>query len=109
MSFDPSHDLASDARAALERRARTETVYSPLVILLTALAAVGIVLYSWFLLDPGNRGDLLPWSMVIVAETVLISQALISMWTILSGAASPRDYAFHTAREALLGPAPRGG
>src|SRR4029078_2266750 len=41
MSFDPSHDLASgDARAALERRARTETVYSPIVILLTALAAV---------------------------------------------------------------------
>jgi cellulose synthase (UDP-forming) len=110
MSFDPSHDLASgDARAALERRARTETVYSPIVILLTALAAVGIVLYSWFLLDPGNRGDLLPWSMVIVAETVLISQALVSMWTILAGAASPRDYAFHAARDALLGPVPWGG
>ena len=111
MSFDPSHDLASgDARAALERRARTETVYSPLVILLTALAAVGIVLYSWFLLDPGNRGDLLPWSMVIVAETVLISQALISMWTILAGAASPRDYAFHAARErACSARCPRGG
>jgi len=110
MSFDPSHDLASgDERLALERRARTETVYSPIVILLTALAAVGIVLYSWFLLDPANRGDLLPWSMVIVAETVLISQALISMWTILAGAASPRDYAFHAARDALLGPAPFGG
>ena len=106
MSFDPSHDLASgDARFALERRARRESVYSPLVILLTALAAVGIVLYSWFLLDPGNRGDLLPWSMVIVAETVLISQALVSMWTILAGAASPRDYAYHAARDALLGPA----
>jgi cellulose synthase (UDP-forming) len=110
MSFDPSHDLASgDERLALERRARTEKVYSPIVILLTALAAAGILLYSWFLLDPGNRGDLLPWSMVIVAETVLISQALISMWTILAGAASPRDYAFHAAREALLGPVPLGG
>ena len=110
MSFDPSHDLArGDARFALERRARRESVYSPLVILLTALAAVGIVLYSWFLLDPDNRGDLLPWSMVIVAETVLISQALVSMWTILAGAASPRDYAYHAARDALLGPAARGG
>ena len=108
MSFDPSHDLArGDARFALERRARRESVYSPLVILLTALAAVGIVLYSWFLLDPGNRGDLLPWSMVIVAETVLISQALVSMWTILAGAASPRDYPYHAARDALLGPPSR--
>ncbi len=110
MSFDPSHDLASgDERLALERRARTEKVYSPIVILLTALAAAGILLYSWFLLDPGNRGDLLPWSMVIVAETVLIRQALVSMWTILAGAASPRDYAFHAARDALLGPVPLGG
>ena len=47
--------------------------------------------------------------MVIVAETVLISQALVSMWTILAGAASPRDYAFHAARDALLGPVPLGG
>ncbi len=110
MSFDPSHDLASgDERLALERRARTEKVYSPIVILLTVLAAAGILLYSWFLLAPSNRGDLLPWSMVIIAETVLISQALVSMWTILAGAASPRDYAFHAARDALLGPAPRGG
>jgi cellulose synthase (UDP-forming) len=105
MSFDPSHDLArGDARFAVERRASRESVYSPLVILLTALAAGGIVLYSWFLLDPGNRGDLLPWTMVVVAETVLISQALVSMWTILAGAGSPRDYAYHAARDALLGP-----
>ena len=42
--------------------------------------------------------------MVIVAESVLILQALLAMWTILSGATSPRDYAYYAARDALFDP-----
>ena len=70
LSFDPSHDLASgDAQVLTDRRARVSTDYSPVMILLTVIAALGVLLYSQFLLNPANRGDLLPYSLVIVAET----------------------------------------
>jgi len=103
VSFDPSHDLAGgDAQVLTDRRARVSTDYSPVMILLTVIAALGVLLYSSFLLNPANRGDWLPYSMVIVAESLLIVQALLAMWTILSGASSPRDYAYYAAREAGL-------
>jgi cellulose synthase (UDP-forming) len=35
--------------------------------------------------------------MVIVAEVILIANALLSMWTILSDRGDPRDFAFHDA------------
>ena len=105
MSFDPSHDLAGgDAQVLTDRRARVSTDYSPVMILLTVIAALGVLLYSSFLLNPANRGDWLPYSMVIVAESLLILQALLAMWTILSGASSPRDYAYYAARDALFDP-----
>ena len=105
VSFDPSHDLAGgDAQVLTDRRARVSTDYSPVMILLTVIAALGVLLYSSFLLNPANRGDWLPYSMVIVAESVLIVQALLAMWTILSGASSPRDYAYYAARDALFDP-----
>ena len=105
LSFDPSHDLAGgDAQVLTERRARVSSDLSPVMILLTVIAAIGVLLYASFLLNPANRGDWLPYSMVIVAETVLILQALLAMWTILSGAASPRDYAYYAARDALFDP-----
>lgn len=104
-SFDPSHDLASSQDLLLtERRARSSSDYSPVMILLTVVAALGILLYASFLLNPANRGDWLPYSMVIVAETILILQALLAMWTILSGAASPRDYAYFAAKDAMFDP-----
>ena len=105
VSFDPSHDLAGgDAQVLTDRRARVSTDYSPVMILLTVIAALGVLLYSSFLLNPANRGDWLPYSMVIVAESLLIVQALLAMWTILSGASSPRDYAYYAARDALFDP-----
>ena len=105
VSFDPSHDLAGgDAQVLTDRRARVSSDYSPVMILLTVIAALGVLLYASFLLNPANRGDWLPYSMVIVAETVLILQALLAMWTILSGATEPRDYAYYAARDALFDP-----
>lgn len=105
MSFDPSHDLvAGDVRYADERRARGDAAYTPLVILITTVGALGVVLYATFLLDPENRGDWLPWLVVITAESILVAHALLAMWTTLAGAASPRDYTYHAARDAVLDP-----
>ncbi len=75
--------------------------HSPVMVLLVLISTLGILLYAQFLLNPANRGDLLPYIMVIVAEAVVIVQALLSMWTILSGGIDPRDFAFHQAQELL--------
>ncbi|MGB7817556.1 MAG: cellulose synthase catalytic subunit [Ornithinibacter sp.] len=97
---DPGdHDLRPVAP-----RAPARTAYTPVLILLTVLAALGVVLYAGFLFNPANRGDWLPYGMVIAAESILITQALLAMWTILSGAASPRDYAYFAAQESLFDP-----
>ncbi|MFP7760057.1 glycosyltransferase [Marisediminicola sp. LYQ134] len=75
---------------------------SPSMVMLVLAATIGILAYANFLLNPASRGDWLPYTMVIVAETVLIGQALLSMWTILSGSQDPRDFAFHYAKGALF-------
>ncbi|WP_233580039.1 glycosyltransferase [Frondihabitans sp. PhB188] len=75
--------------------------HSPVMVLLVLVATLGILLYGQFLLNPANRGDLLPYCMVIVAEAVVVVQALLSMWTILSGGADPRDFDFHQTQETL--------
>lgn len=78
------------------------TAHSPVMVLLVLIATLGILLYTGFLLNPANRGDILPYLMVIVAESILIVQALFSMWTILSGGSDPRDFAFHRAQATLF-------
>ena len=70
---------------------------SPVMILLVIVATIGVLAYGAFLLDPRNRGDLLPYAMVIVAESILVLHALLSMWTILSSGYNPRDFAYHDA------------
>jgi len=88
-----------------ERQARTAryaSQSSPVLVLLVVLATAGIIGYAWFLLRPGARGDLLPYSLVIIAEGILITQALFSMWTILSGGQNPRDYAYYAAQRELF-------
>lgn len=95
LSLDPDDRLVAPRTAA-------RTAYTPVLILLTVLAALGVLFYAGFLFNPANRGDWLPWSMVITAEAILISQALLAMWTILSGASSPRDYAYFAAQESLF-------
>lgn len=75
------------------------------MILISVLATLGILLYAQFLLNPANRGDLLPYLLVIVAEVILVAHALLSMWTILAGRESPRKFAFHEAKRLLFDPA----
>ncbi len=99
----PAHDYARvDKHVPVTRRAETANPYSPVMILLSLIATLGILLYAQFLLRPSNRGDFLPWMMVIVAETILVTHALLSMWTILSGRQSPRTYSFHEAKRAMF-------
>ena len=99
----PAHDYARvDRHVPVTRRAETANTYSPVMILISLIATLGILLYAQFLLNPANRGDFLPYALVIIAETILITHALLAMWTILSGAKNPRDFAFHEAQSAMF-------
>ena len=40
------------------------------MVLLVLIGTIGILAYAGFLLDPSHRGDLLPYAMVITAETI---------------------------------------
>jgi cellulose synthase (UDP-forming) len=95
----PSHPLEPDP---VPRAPEIGKSQSPSLVMLVLVATVGILAYAGFLLNPASRGDWLPYTMVIVAESVLIGQALLSMWTILSGSQDPRDFAFHNARATLF-------
>ncbi|WP_082104374.1 glycosyltransferase family 2 protein [Demequina soli] len=75
---------------------------SPVMTLLVVVATLGILVYAAFLLNPANRGDVIPYALVISAETILVFHALLSMWTILAGQ-DPRDFAYHRARDGLFG------
>jgi cellulose synthase (UDP-forming) len=105
-------------RAELERALRPEDdpeegltlsdpakASSPSLILLVVLASLGVLLYASFLLQPEHRGDLLPYLLVVTAETWIIGQAMVSLWTILSSGHDPRGFAFHQARRLLFDPA----
>jgi cellulose synthase (UDP-forming) len=103
MAKRPAHDYARvDKHVPVSRRAATSNPYSPVMILISLIATLGILLYAQFLLNPNNRGDFLPYVMVITAESILIAHALLSMWTILSGRQSPRTFAFHEAKRLLF-------
>lgn len=98
------HDYASvDAFDDATRRAATRESYSPVMILLTTIATIGILFYGWFLFSPGHRGDMLPWLLVIVSETILVLHALAGMWTILAGR-ERRDWTYYATRNALYDP-----
>jgi cellulose synthase (UDP-forming) len=99
----PNHDLRPVAGTdAATRRELTRNPYSPVMILVTLIATGGVIAYAIFLLNPANRGDALPYALVIGAEAVLVLHALLAMWTILAGARSPRDHAYFAAQQALL-------
>lgn len=93
-----------DARGNAVRVAET----SALFVLLSVLATIGVIAYMLFLLDPAHRGDPLPYLMVIVAESILVFQSLLSMWTILASGYEPRTFEYHDARRTLMPAAAEG-
>jgi cellulose synthase (UDP-forming) len=86
----------------LARVAENGAANSPTLVLFVLIATIGVLAYTFFLLNPANRGDWLPYSLVITAEVILVTQALVSMWTILSGGVDPRDFAFHHSQERIF-------
>jgi cellulose synthase (UDP-forming) len=99
----PAHDYARvDRHVPTTRRAETSNPYPPVLILITLVATLGIIRYAAFLLAPGNRGDLLPYLLVVTAELILVIHALLSGWTILTGTKGPRDFPFYEAKNGLF-------
>ncbi len=81
----------------------SQRLHGPTLSLLIGLAAIGALLYAKFLYNPVNAGNLDTYTIVLIAESLLLLQALISLWTILSGGFNPRDYDYNTAKSKLLG------
>jgi len=75
---------------------------SPTLMMLVLVAVIGSFAYASFLFNPANRGDILPYSLVIAAETFLLAQALLTLWTILASGHSPRNFDFHRAKVQVL-------
>lgn len=96
-------EVAADAISA--ERERTHLMYPPIMRLVSLVATVGIIAYTVFLFNPANRGDILPYGLVIIAETILIFHALMAMWIILSGARGTRPSYFHAVQQAMFDPA----
>ena len=96
---DPRRTADIHARPA--RTTENEAAQSPSLMLLVLLASAGVITYGVFLVNPANRGDWLPYVMVMTAETVLVIHALLAMWTVLSSGHNPRGFAFHNAQEQL--------
>jgi cellulose synthase (UDP-forming) len=76
---------------------------SPMVPLIVWMAIVGAFVYLSFLLRPGYRGDSLPYAMVLVAESYVVIQGLLTFWTILgSRFFNPRNFEYHRAQDRLF-------
>jgi len=103
---DPDERLPSapefDSRESDDRRRGARD--SPSLMMLVLVATIGVLLYTTFLFDFSNRGNWIPYLIVLTAESIIILQALLSLWTILSSGHNPRGYRFHNAQTRLYGP-----
>ena len=73
-------------------------------MMLVLLATIGVLAYATFIFRPSHHGDLLPFALVVTAETFLIAQALLALWTILSSGYDARDFSYHQAKRGLFDP-----
>src|SRR6476659_124153 len=103
---DPDERLPSapdlESRESDDRRRGARD--SPSLMMLVLVATIGVLLYTTFLFDFSNRGNWIPYLLVLTAESIIILQALISLWTILSSGHNPRGYRVHNAQTRLYGP-----
>jgi cellulose synthase (UDP-forming) len=74
---------------------------SPTVTLILAISTIGAFIYLGYLTKPEYRGDVLPYTLALVAELFIIIQGVLSFWTILSGRFNPRNFEYHSAQEKL--------
>ncbi|WP_141286970.1 glycosyltransferase family 2 protein, partial [Pseudonocardia saturnea] len=86
------------------RRTRSQDVAaSPSLMAIVLVAALGVLAYTVFLFDFSNRGDWPAYTLVLLAESIIVLQALLSLWTILSSGYDPRDFTFNEAQRRLYG------
>jgi len=97
----PARDLSSRIPRNLTAQTRSGAP-SPVLTLIVLLSTLGILVYSAFLLNPAHRGDIIPYVLVLFAESILVFHALLSMWTILAGASDPRDFDYYRAHSKLF-------
>jgi cellulose synthase (UDP-forming) len=95
--------MDSSPRSFGSKNDNTNHLHGPTLTLLISLATLGALLYARFIYNPANAGNFIAYSIVVIAETLILSQAVISLWTILSGGLNPRDYDYHTAKRLLAG------
>ena len=93
-----------DNLAPEERRATTAGRYSPTLLLVALLSAIGVLAYAAFILNPAFKGDFIPWLIVISCELILIFQASMALWTMLSGYGRQPGYRFYAAQTRLFDP-----
>jgi len=77
-------------------------VDSATLMLLVLMAAIGALVYASFLFNPANKGDIVPYILVIVAESFIIFQALVALWTMLASTYDPRSYKFHAVQDHIF-------
>lgn len=103
--LNANNDLASvDDLAPDDRRAAIQSRYSPTLLLVALVATIGVLAYAAFLLNPAIRGDFIPWTIVILAEAVLVFHAIMALWTMLSGYGRQPSFAFNQAQAQLYSP-----
>src|SRR6476660_5541316 len=103
---DPDERLPSapdlESRESDDRRRDALDCLS--LMMLVLVATISVLLYTTFLFDFSNRGNSITSLMVLTAESSIIMQALIALWTILSSGHNPRGYRFHNAQNHIYGP-----
>ena len=86
-----------------EYQERSPHVSPATLALLLLIGAVGAGYYLTYLLNPANQGDLIPYILVLLAESTIIFQAFMAYWTILAGNYNPKDFQYVAARQRLFG------
>lgn len=72
------------------------------ILLIVLFAVLGGFYYLAFLLNPINRGDIIPYTFVLTAELFFILQALIVFWTMIVGESDPRDYKYFDIQKGMI-------
>lgn len=78
-------------------------VNSATLMLLFAVAVLGVFYYLSFLLNPHNIGNWAMYGVVVGSELLVIIQILFQLWTILAGRYNPRDFHYFNAQKSLFG------
>jgi cellulose synthase (UDP-forming) len=78
-------------------------LHGPTLTLIVGVAAIGALVYAHFIYNFNNAGNPFPYALVLIAEGIILIQALFSLWTILSGGFDPRDYYYYAAKGYLFG------